>query len=118
MVGETSKLQLLVWRELIKLGYRVFQDMPTEDGMMEVDMQLMVDDVKFALQVDGPYHFLGNYQSKFNKKTLLRNELLQHRGWRVISIPWYEMDRLLEQGEGVQQYLSDKIQAEVQKLRE
>ena len=40
---------------------------------------------KLAIEVDGPSHFLSDGKT-LNGNTVLRNRLLENRGWKVISI--------------------------------
>ncbi|EOD25932.1 hypothetical protein EMIHUDRAFT_237345 [Emiliania huxleyi CCMP1516] len=52
---------------------------------------------RIAIEVDGPFHFLlpdGRGVRKPNGPTLLKRRLLAAAGWRVISVPFYELGRL------------------------
>ena len=67
---------------------------------------------RFATEVDGPSHFLrdnahGNHCP--NGSTQLKQRLLQAAGWRLVSVPFYEWDRLMgtqEQHEYLQRLVS------------
>jgi hypothetical protein len=39
------------------------------------------------VEVDGPSHFLSSPPGRLNGAALLRNRLLEARGWRVVSVP-------------------------------
>ena len=57
----------------------------TEDGFFRIDIALKLNGQKLAIEVDGPYHFLSDGKT-LNGRTILRNRLLENRGWKVISI--------------------------------
>ncbi len=63
----------------------------TEDGLFSMDIGLEVPSaegiVKLAIEVDGPFHFMSNKPTMVTGETLLRNALLEARGWRVVSVP-------------------------------
>ena len=74
----------------------------TQDGLLGIDIAITLPSgEKLAFEVDGPTHFLhplpsseGRPSLLYNGNTLLRNRLLEARGWRLISIPAVEWDRL------------------------
>ena len=80
----------------------------TEDGLFTVDIALQLNGgQKLAIEVDGPSHFLSDERS-FNGGTVLRNRLLENRGWKVISIPlvdWYP----LREDDQKEVYLANKL---------
>ena len=64
-------------------------------------MDCLIADGQIALEVDGPQHFVERLP---NGGMLLRNRLLEARGFRVISVPFYEWNSL--QAGGQMEYLS------------
>lgn len=50
--------------------------------------------VQIAVEVDGPYHFLASHPTRALGSARLRNSLLEHSGWKVVSIPWFEWSKL------------------------
>ena len=50
-------------------------------------MDCLIADGQIALEVDGPQHFVERLP---NGGMLLRNRLLEARGFRVISMPFYD----------------------------
>eukprot|EP01025_Chloroclados_australasicus_P038097 TRINITY_DN39024_c0_g1_i5.p1 TRINITY_DN39024_c0_g1~~TRINITY_DN39024_c0_g1_i5.p1 ORF type:complete len:641 (+),score=47.59 TRINITY_DN39024_c0_g1_i5:72-1994(+) len=112
--GQSSKFQKYVLDTLRRLKYRSMLDIYTEDGLMEIDLALRLGEHKLAVEVDGPSHFLMNKPDKMTRATELRNELLEHRGWNVVCIPYSGYDlALAEYREN--EYVSGLIQ---QKLRQ
>jgi hypothetical protein len=63
----------------------------TEDGYFSIDIAL--PDQRIALEFDGPTHFMSDGTNTQTMKTKLRDLLLQKRGWRVVSVPYFEWDR-------------------------
>jgi hypothetical protein len=68
-----------------------------EDGLFNMDIALVLPDgSKLAVEVDGPQHVMSNKTDVPTDATLLRNFLLESRGWRVVSIPvtqWADASR-------------------------
>ncbi len=65
----------------------------TEDGLFSMDIGLELPSaqgrgslIKLAIEVDGPHHFMSNKPTMATGETLLRNLLLEARGWRVVSV--------------------------------
>ncbi|KAG1672119.1 hypothetical protein FOA52_001706 [Chlamydomonas sp. UWO 241] len=60
----------------------------TDDGLFNIDIAVQLPDgSRLAVEVDGPSHFLSNQPGTLGGATLLRNWLLEARGWRVVSVP-------------------------------
>jgi very-short-patch-repair endonuclease len=72
--------------ELLGLTYEV--EHPTEDGYFSIDIAL--PNQRTALEFDGPSHFMNDGANTKTAKTELRDLLLQKRGWRVVSVPYFE----------------------------
>ena len=85
-------------------------EVPTDDGFFNIDIALIrPDGTKFAIEVDGPQHFMSNNPLRMNGNTLLRNRMLEARGWQVISVPVFTWDKVPRQGK--KQYLMDLLKA-------
>ena len=74
---------------LMRLGRQHENEGLTEDGLFRVDC--LIADGQIALEVDGPQHFVERVP---NGGMLLRNRLLEARGFRVISVPFFEWNAL------------------------
>ncbi|KAG1660821.1 hypothetical protein FOA52_010246 [Chlamydomonas sp. UWO 241] len=60
----------------------------TDDGLFSINIAVQLPDgSRLAVEVDGPSHFLRNPPGRLNGAALLRNRLLEARGWRVVSVP-------------------------------
>ncbi|KAG1653887.1 hypothetical protein FOA52_011709 [Chlamydomonas sp. UWO 241] len=60
----------------------------TDDGLFRFDIAVqLLDDSRLAVEVDGPQHFMSSPPDRLGGVTLLRNQLLEARGWRVVSVP-------------------------------
>jgi hypothetical protein len=66
----------------------------TADGLFSIDLAIV--DRRVALEFDGPSHFTRNTLEPLGH-TRLRDRLLSAMGWQVVSIPFYEWDRLHQQ---------------------
>ncbi|KAA6419711.1 MAG: hypothetical protein FRX49_10435 [Trebouxia sp. A1-2] len=64
-----------------------------EDGIFSVDVAVIRDDQKVAIEVDGPYHYTHNTHQPLGH-TLLRRRLLTALGWTVVSVPYFDWGRL------------------------
>jgi len=53
-----------------------------------------------AIEVDGPAHFVGHAPTG---ATLLKRRQLQHLGWHLVSVPYWEWDSLKHADESTQQ---------------
>ena len=70
----------------------------TEDGIFTIDIALHLNGGRrLAIEVDGPHHFLSDGKA-LNGNTVLRNRMLENRGWTVVSIP-VRNGRIFDQGE-------------------
>ncbi|KAG1661634.1 hypothetical protein FOA52_007515 [Chlamydomonas sp. UWO 241] len=60
----------------------------TDDGLFSIDIAVQLPDGgRLAVEVDGPSHFLSSLPGRLDGATLLRNRMLEARGWRVVSVP-------------------------------
>ena len=62
-----------------------------------------------AIEVDGPTHFMRNNLTRMNGSTLLRNRMLEARGWRVVRVPVIQWSKVSSARR--QQYLIDLLAA-------
>ena len=76
----------------------------TDDGLFRVDCLLA--DGRTAVDADGPSHFVNG--RAFNGATRLRRRLLEARGLRVVSVPFFEWGPLATD-EAKEAYLGARI---------
>jgi hypothetical protein len=85
-----SKLQRQVGSTLSGLGLNPQEEVWTEEGY-SLDYVVERRGQQVAIEVDGPWHFVGR---KPNGSTLLKRRQLRHLGWRLVSIPYWEWNEL------------------------
>ena len=86
-----SKSQRQVGESLRRLGISHELEYTTADGLFSIDLAIV--DRRIALEFDGPSHFTKNTLEPLGH-TRLRDWLLSAMGWHVVSIPFFEWDRL------------------------
>mmetsp|Transcript_23442 Transcript_23442/g.73530 ORF Transcript_23442/g.73530 Transcript_23442/m.73530 type:complete len:681 (-) Transcript_23442:1043-3085(-) len=59
----------------------------------ERDEDITIKNLGIALEVDGPDHYT-RYTHRLLGHTRLKRRVLRAKGWRVVSIPWFEFDRI------------------------
>jgi hypothetical protein len=84
-------------------------DSATEDGALIIDIAgRTADGVLVAVEADGPSHF-RQPDGDLDGPTQYRNRALEVRGYRVVSVPYY--DWMKQQGaDQKQQYLLRRLQ--------
>jgi hypothetical protein len=80
-----------VGESLRRLGIPHELEYITADGLFSIDLAIV--DRCTALEFDGPSHFTQNTLEPLGR-TRLRDLLLSAIGWHVVSIPFFEWDRL------------------------
>jgi very-short-patch-repair endonuclease len=86
-----SNGQREVGESLRRLGISHELEYITADGLFSIDLAIL--DRRIALEFDGPSHFTTNTLEPLGH-TRLRERLLSAMGWHVVSIPFFEWDRL------------------------
>jgi hypothetical protein len=86
-----SKSQGQVGESLRRLGISHELEYTTADGLYSIDFAIV--ERRIALEFDGPSHFTRNTLEPLGH-TRLRDRLLSAMGWHVVSIPFFEWDRL------------------------
>ena len=61
----------------------------------------------WAVEVDGPFHFLGDGRTP-SGSTLLKRKQLEQLGYTVVPVPFWEWD-VLRGEEAKRKYLEDKL---------
>lgn len=75
---------------LASLGTNPRPEVLTKDGMFRVDISLVWDGRRFAVEADGPHHFTLSRPHRPLGRAVARRRCLQARGWAVVSVPFYE----------------------------
>jgi len=101
-----SKLQDDVVSILSSMGLQQQEEVLMESGY-RIDAIVEVNGKQIAVEVDGPSHFIG--------RELTGSTILKHRqvanldGMEVVSVPYWEWDKLNKDGDKKQQYLQDLL---------
>ena len=81
-----SRFQRQVAETLVSLGVSVQEEVVLEEGY-SLDLVVNWRGERLAVEVDGPSHFVGREP---NGATLLKRRQLEHFGWRLVSVPYWE----------------------------
>jgi hypothetical protein len=91
-----SNFQQSVFAALRQLPGSTWQQPPameqrSADGAYSIDIAAVTSaGVRLAVEVDGPSHFLLHPANALNGPTACRNRALAARGYRVVSVPYFE----------------------------
>ena len=86
-----SRLQSQVAETVASFGMPVQEEVVVAEGY-SLDMVVECGGGRrIAIEVDGPSHFVGRDPTG---STLLKRRQLQHLGWRLVSVPYWEWDAL------------------------
>jgi hypothetical protein len=100
-----SKGQREVGESLRRLGIPHELEHITPDGLFSIDLAIV--DRRIALEFDGPSHFTRNTLEPLGH-TRLRDRLLSAMGWHVVSIPFFDWERL-HQPEQMDAYVKQRL---------
>jgi very-short-patch-repair endonuclease len=101
-----SNSQQEVRESLLRLGISHELEYTTADGLFNID--LAITDQRIALQFDGPSHFTTNTLEPLGH-TRLRDRLLSAMGWHVVSIPFFDWNRLHNRPEQMDAYVKQRL---------
>jgi hypothetical protein len=101
-----SNGQREVGESLRRLGISHELEYTTADGLFSID--LAITDRRIALEFDGPSHFTTNTLEPLGH-TRLRDRLLSAMGWHVVSIPFFDWDRLHNRPEQMDAYVKQRL---------
>ena len=103
-----SKSQRQVGESLRRLGISHELEYTTADGLFSIDLAIV--DRRIAIEVDGPSHFTVNTLEPLGH-TRLRDRLLSAMGWQVVSVPFFEWDKL-QRPEQMDSYVEHRVHRE------
>jgi hypothetical protein len=101
-----SNGQREVGESLRRLGISHELEYTTADGLFSID--LAISDRRIALEFDGPSHFTTNTLEPLGH-TRLRDQLLSAMGWHVVSIPFFDWNRLRNRPEQIDAYVKQRL---------
>ena len=100
-----SNGQREVGESLHRLGIPHELEYITADGLFSIDLAIV--DRRTALEFDGPSHFTHDTLEPLGH-TRLRDRLLSAMGWHVVSVPFFEWDKL-HQPEQIDAYVTQRL---------
>lgn len=89
MATQLSGFHLDVSEGLTRLGVPHRIEHLVARNLLSIDIAIIEEDRRVAIEVDGPFHFPVNARTPLGH-TMIRRRLLRAAGWNVISIPWHE----------------------------
>jgi len=95
-----SRLQTQVAETLVSLGASVQEEVVLEEGY-SLDLVVNWRGERLAVEVDGPSHFVGREPTG---ATLLKRRQLEHFGWRLVSVPYWEWNELRDKAKEREQW--------------
>jgi len=101
-VPTTSALQNDVFSQLSSLGFKPEEEVLTKRGY-RLDAVVEVKGKKIGIEVDGPSHFIGRKPT--GSTILKRRQVTNLEGIPVVSIPYWEWDKLRRDSDKKQPYL-------------
>lgn len=92
----TSSLQRQVASVLRSMGYHCVLEHCPPGSPVVIDIAVTDPGTgrQVAVEVDGPYHYALNDPCHPLGAVRLRDALLRHTGWSMVSVPWYEFGAL------------------------
>ncbi|KAL7448955.1 hypothetical protein ACHAWC_001062, partial [Mediolabrus comicus] len=103
-----SKLQDDVVDQLSSIGLD-----PKEEALMDsgyrIDAIVEVNGKTIGVEVDGPSHFIGKGKSPLARTILKRRQVPSIDGIELISVPYWEWDRLGKSQAKKQEYLQQLL---------
>jgi hypothetical protein len=103
---EPSKLQDDVISELSSIGLRPEEEVLTLSGY-RLDALVEVNGIKVGIEVDGPSHFVN--QEPTGRTLLKRRQVSTLDGIHIVSVPYWDWDKLGKDRVKKQQYLRAKL---------
>jgi RAP domain len=85
--ANTSGIHVEIGQRLENLGFNVIHEITLDDSL-SVDVAIEIGDKKWAIEVDGPYHFVSlcDGTSKHSGASEYKFRRLKEFGWNVVSI--------------------------------
>ena len=107
-VPDPSKFQDDVISQLTSMGLELEEEVLTKSGY-RLDALVKVNGKEVGIEVDGPSHFLGRSGSPTGSTILKRRQVTTLDGISIVSVPYWEWNKLNKDSEKKQQYLRDLL---------
>jgi hypothetical protein len=100
----TSKLQDDVVAQLTSMALDPKEEVLMDSGY-RIDALVEVNGKAIGVEVDGPYHFIGNGRSPLGSTILKRRQVPSIDGMELVSVPYWEWNKLGKNQAKKQEYL-------------
>ena len=103
-----SRFQDDVVSSLSSMGLQPQEEVLMESGY-RVDAVVEVNREQIAVEIDGPSHFIGRSRELTGSTILKHRQVASVDGMQVVSVPYWEWDKLNKDGDKKQHYLQDLL---------
>ena len=90
---------------------------PQEEVLMEsgyrIDAVVEVNGEQIAVEVDGPSHFIGRSRERTGSTILKQRQVAGLDEIQVVSVPYWDWNKLKKDSDKKQQYLKDLLEHRV-----
>eukprot|EP00879_Flechtneria_rotunda_P015883 GHRR01016610.1.p1 GENE.GHRR01016610.1~~GHRR01016610.1.p1 ORF type:complete len:204 (+),score=81.67 GHRR01016610.1:906-1517(+) len=69
----------------------------TNDGLFSIDVAVIWQGRRVAVEVDGPEHYTANQPYQLLGNSMAKRRCLHARGWVVVGVPWFVWASLTQQ---------------------
>ena len=108
-VPQPSKLQEDVVAQLVSIGLEPKEEVLMDSGY-RIDAIVEVNGKTVGVEVDGPWHFIGDSRTLLGKTILKRRQVPAIDGIELVSVPYWEWRELGKNKEKEQDYLWDLLE--------
>ncbi len=108
-VPQPSKLQEDVVAQLVSIGLEPKEEVLMDSGY-RIDAIVEVNGKTIGVEVDGPWHFIGDSRTLLGKTILKRRQVPAIDGIELVSVPYWEWRELGKNKEKEQDYLWDLLE--------
>jgi len=107
-VTAPNRLETSVWQQLkaTYTGVEFTQNHLIPGTLHRAD--IAIPSLRVAIEIEGPHHFYGRAR-RATTKTECRNMMIEDAQWTVITIPYYEWNRVKKDDRHVRKYLQEKL---------
>ena len=103
-----SRFQNNVVAQLLAIGLDPKEEVIMNSGY-SIDAVVKVNGRTIGVEVDGPYHFIGRSKSPAGSTILKRRQVPSIHGIELVSVPYWEWDKLGNDERKEQEYLRELL---------
>eukprot|EP01026_Neomeris_dumetosa_P079286 TRINITY_DN86382_c0_g1_i2.p2 TRINITY_DN86382_c0_g1~~TRINITY_DN86382_c0_g1_i2.p2 ORF type:complete len:130 (-),score=19.09 TRINITY_DN86382_c0_g1_i2:107-496(-) len=106
---KTTQLQVDVYELLKEMNLYPRKHVAFEDGQITIDLMIDLDGQLLAIQAEDESFFSVSEPKAVVFKKIFQQQLLENRGFTVVSVPFYEWDLQTTQ-QSKESYLARKLE--------